>query len=184
MDALKKVLIGFSGLITTAAATAFFLKKNYNVEKEVIIDKPKDEVFNYLKHLKNQDNFSVWSGMDPNMKKEYKGTDGTVGFVSKWESDHKNVGKGEQEIKNIVDGQRIDFELRFLKPWKATNDAYIITEEVSKNKTKVRWGFNGKMNFPMNLLLLFMNMEKMIGKDFQTGLNKLKNILEKEPQHV
>jgi uncharacterized membrane protein len=184
MGALKNSLIGISGLLTTALATALFLKKKYHVEREVTINKPKSEVFNYLKYLKNQDNFSVWAKMDPNMKSEYKGTDGTVGFISAWESDNKNVGKGEQEIKNIIDGERIDYELRFLKPWKAINPAYITTEEVSINKTKIKWGIHGKMDFPMNLMLLFMNMEKMIGKDFQTGLDNLKNVLEKEKKHI
>ncbi|CAN5324886.1 SRPBCC family protein [soil metagenome] len=179
MGALKKVLLGFSGLVSTALATAYFTKKKYDVERDVTINKPKSEIFNYIKYLKNQENFSVWSAMDPNMKKEFKGTDGTVGFVSAWDSDNKNVGKGEQEIKNIIEGERIDYELRFLKPWKAIHPAYLITEEVSSDKTRVKWGFHGRMNFPMNLMLLFMNMEEMIGKDFQTGLNNLKNIMEK-----
>ena len=51
--------------------------------------------------------------MDPDMKKTYRGTDGTVGFVSAWDSEKDDVGKGEQEIIKITDGERIDYELRF-----------------------------------------------------------------------
>ena len=73
-----------------------------------------DEVFDYVKYLKNQDNFSKWASMDPDMQKTYRGTDVTVGFVSAWASDNPDVGVGEQEIKAITAGQRIDFELRFI----------------------------------------------------------------------
>ena len=116
--------------------------------------------------------------MDPDMKKSYSGTDGTVGFVSAWESDDKNVGKGEQEIVKITDSERIDYELRFLEPFEATEAAYIITKEVSDSSTLVSWGFNGHMNYPMNIMLLFMDMEGMIGDDLSTGLMTLKGVME------
>lgn len=157
---------------------ALFVEKNYAVEEEIVINKPKSEVFEYIKHLKNQDNFSKWSSMDPNMKKSYTGTDGTVGFVSAWESNNENVGAGEQEILKITEGERIDFELRFIKPFESTQAAYMTTEAVSENQTKVKWGFSGKMSYPMNLMLLFMDFEEMIGKDFQEGLRNLKTIVE------
>ncbi len=117
--------------------------------------------------------------MDPAMKKSYRGTDGTVGFVSHWESDNEEVGWGEQEIKKITEGERIDFELRFLKPFEATEPAYMATESINENQTKVKWGFSGHFSYPMNLMLLFYDMEKMIGDDLQNGLGKLKEILEK-----
>ena len=132
-----------------------------------------------MKYLKNQDNYSKWATMDPNMKKSYRGTDGTVGFISAWESDNKEVGKGEQEIINIVDGKRIDFELRFMEPFQTTEPAYIITESLTENQTKVNWGFNGHMKYPMNLTLLFIDFEKILGNDLESGLIKLKSELEK-----
>lgn len=168
------------GLVILILVAGLVMKKDFGLVREITIDIPKQSVFDYLKMLKNQDNFSVWAGKDPSMKKEYKGIDGTVGFVSAWESTLKDVGSGEQEILKITEGEKLDFELRFLKPMKATNFAFFTTEAVSENQTKVKWGFNGKMAFPMNLMLLFMNMEKMIGKDFECGLEKLKAILEKQ----
>lgn len=180
MKILKRILIGIVGLIALALIIALFVKKEYAVEREVIINKPKQEVFDYVKMLKNQDNFSVWAMRDPNMKKEYKGTDGTVGFVSAWDGNDQ-VGKGEQEIKKISEGERLDFELRFIKPFEATDDAYMTTEAVAENQTKVKWGFNGKMPYPMNLMLLFMDMDEMLGKDLADGLNNLKKVLETAP---
>ena len=121
--------------------------------------------------------FSKWATMDPNMKKEYRGIDASVGFVSAWESQNKNVGKGEQEIRKITDGKRIDFEIRFMKPFAGVANAYMTTDSMSRSETIVNWGFDSKMNYPMNLMLLF-NMEKTIGNDLSTGLANLKNQLE------
>lgn len=180
MKILKWILIAIGVLIAISLIVALFVKKDYLVEREIIISKPKSEVFEYLKLLKNQDNFSKWATMDPNMKKTYSGTDGTVGFVSAWESSNDDVGVGEQEIKKISEGERIDFEIRFLKPFESTAPAYMITEAVNENQTKVKWGFDGHMNYPMNLMMVFMNMEKMIGEDLSTGLANLKTILEKK----
>lgn len=179
MKILKKILIVIAIIIAIPLIIALFVEKDYAVEREITINKSKQEVFDYVKFLKNQDNFSKWATMDPNMKKTYRGTDGTVGFVSAWESDDENVGVGEQEIKKIIEGERIDFELRFIKPFEATEPAFMSTETVSENQTKVKWGFSGHMNYPMNIMMLFMDFEKMIGDDLQTGLSNLKTVLEK-----
>jgi len=178
MKIAKKIVTGIVILVGILLVIALFVKKEFEVVTEIVISQPKMDVFNYIKYLKNQDNYSIWAKMDPNMKKEYKGTDGTVGFVSSWDSDHEKVGKGEQEIKKITEGERLDFELRFFDPFKAIHPAYMTTEAVSDTETKVTWGFSGKMNYPMNLMLLFLNMEKMISKDLDTGLVNLKTILE------
>ena len=112
------------------------------------------------------------------MKTKFTGTDGTEGFISAWDSDNKNVGKGEQEIIKIVDGERIDYEIRFLKPFESTNWAFITTTSINEDQTRVHWEFIAKMKYPMNLMLLFMNMEKMIGNDLAKGLQNLKSILQ------
>ncbi len=179
MKIMKKVLLVIVILIAIPFVIALFTKKDYAVIREVTISKPKSEVFAYIKMLRNQDNFSKWAQMDPAMKKSYRGTDGTVGFVSAWDSDKKDVGAGEQEIKKITEGERVDFELRFLKPFESTEQAYMTTESASENETKVTWGFNGHMAYPMNIMMLFMDFDKMIGDDLQTGLNNLKTVMEK-----
>lgn len=176
---MKKVLYIILGLIALALIAAFMMPKDYSVEKEIVVNKPKAEVFEYLKSLKKQNDWSVWGRRDPNMRKEFSGTDGTVGFVSMWDG-NDDVGKGEQEITKIEEGLRIDTQLRFLKPFESTSDAYMITEAVDSTSTKVRWGFTGKMPIPMNLMLPFLNMEESIGKDFQDGLTNMKGILEKQ----
>ena len=151
--------------------------KNYEVNRSIIINKPVVEVFNYLKYVKNQDDWSPWKKKDPNMKQTFEGTDGEVGFISRWEG-NKTVGEGEQEIKRIVENECIETELRFLKPWKSQSDAYIRVVGLEPKQTNVTWGFSGKNKFPFSIFMLFMNMDKAVGKDFEKGLHNLKNQLE------
>ncbi len=178
MSILKKIGLALLGIIALLLITGLFVNGEYAVERELTINKPKQEVFDYLKFLKNQDNFSVWANMDPAMKKEFRGEDGTIGFVSAWESDNKEVGKGEQKIIGITDGSRIDYELHFLEPFESTDYAFMITDAVSDSVTTVKWGFKGKMKYPMNLMMLTMDMEKMLAPDLENGLISLKGILE------
>ncbi|MFZ1572859.1 MAG: SRPBCC family protein [Candidatus Kapaibacterium sp.] len=178
MKILKRLLIAILGFIALFLIIAIFVKKEYVVKRDIVINKPKQDVFNYIKFLKNQNEYSKWSKMDANMKKEFKGTDATIGFISSWDSENKDVGKGEQEIVKITEGSRVDYEIRFKIPFESTSNAYMSTEENGPNQTKVTWEFNGKMNYPMNLMLLFMDMDKEIGSDLNIGLNNLKGIQE------
>lgn len=179
MKILKRILVAIALLIALLLIIALFIKGDYDVQRQVTINKPKQEVYDYVRFLKNQDNYSIWSQRDPNMKKEYKGTDGTVGFIASWDSEDKEVGKGEQEIIKLTDGERIDTRLRFKIPFEAQDDAYFTTETVAENQTKVTWGFKGKFPYPMNLMCLFFSMDKEVGKDLAAGLNNLKDVLEK-----
>jgi len=179
MKVLKKIAIIIGVFICLLLITAAFTKKEYSVERDITINKSRDSVFNYIKYLKNQNDYSKWASMDKNMKKEFHGTDATPGFISSWDSDNKDVGKGEQKIKSIVDGESVDYVIHFIRPFEGFADAYMTTETSGNNQTKVRWGFSSKMKYPMNILLLCMNMEKMIGNDLTIGLTNLKTILEK-----
>lgn len=178
MKLLKRLFAVIVALVLLFFIIAIFVDGNYQVEKQITIEKPKTEVFNYIKYLKNQNEYSVWQQMDPKMKKSYIGEDGTVGFVSSWESSNEKVGKGEQEIMAIEEGKRLDFELRFFEPFEATDNAYMITEEKSAKSTVVKWGFKGEMGYPIRIFLLFMDMDEMLGKDLQDGLSNLKKNLE------
>ena len=158
MKIVKIILFTLVGIVAVPLITALFVN---------------------IKYLKNQDNFSVWATMDPNMKKDFKGTDGTVGFISSWESKNDQVGKGEQEIIGITEGERVDYELRFIEPFEAKDHAYMAIEKADENQTKVKWGFDGKMEYPMNLILLLMDMDTMLGEQLMKGLTNLKTVLEK-----
>ncbi len=175
MKILKIILIVFAVTIAIPLIAGLFIEKDFNIERQITINKPRNEVFQYVRYIKNQNRFSVWTNLDPNMKQEFRGIDGTVGFVSAWHSEDSGVGTGEQEIKAIREGERVEFELRFKKPFENTAMAYMTTEDTG-NETLVKWGMNGHMNYPMNVMSVLMR--STLGKDLQTGLNNLKNIME------
>lgn len=178
MKILKFILLGIAAIIAIILISALFIKKEFSLERSVVINQPKDSVFAYLKSLKSQNEWSTWGRKDPNMKTEYIGTDGTVGFISKWEG-NKDVGKGEQEIKKIIEGEEIENELRFKTPMESVAKAIFYTKAESDQSTKVTWRLEGTSNYPMNFLSLFNFMEKMVGKDFEEGLANLKEKMEK-----
>lgn len=180
---IKKILIGLLAivliLIAVVAVVSFISPTDFRVEREIRINKPKAEVFSYVKILKNQNDWGPWHKKEPTMKQEFRGTDGTVGFVSYWNGTKDEVGEGEQEIKKVTEGERMDTELRFKRPFETKADAYITTESVGDSQTKVKWGFTGSMPRPLNLMMLVMDMDEEVGKDFGEGLASLKAILEK-----
>jgi uncharacterized protein YndB with AHSA1/START domain len=178
MSILTIILIVVAALLLILLISAAFLKKDYIIEREITINKPVQVVFDYIKPLKNAVTYNKWVMMDPNLKREYSGTDGTVGFVSAWDSENKQVGKGEQEITKIKEGERIDYEIRFEKPFKGTSFAYLVTTPAG-NQTNVKWAFLGVRNYAMKIFHLILNLEKALGKDLSTSLTNLKNILEK-----
>lgn len=179
---VKKLLISIGGLIVlivVATAVAVVLTPtDFAVEKEIVINKPRAEVFNYVKNIKTQSEWGPWFKKEPTMKQEFRGNDGEVGFVAYWKGQTADTGEGEQEIKRIVPNERIDTELRFKEPFESRADAYLTTEDAGPNQTKVKWGFKGSMPRPMNLFLLFVDMSDAVGKDYQDGLTSLKSILE------
>lgn len=180
---MKKIIIALGMIIVLAvigvAAFAMFMPTDFAVEREITINRPKAEVFAYAKMLKNQNEWGPWFKKDPGMKQEFRGIDGEAGFIAAWNSEKDDVGQGEQEIKKIVEGERIETELRFTKPYESKSDAYMTMDAVGENQTKVKWGFTGSMPRPMNLMLVVMDMDKAVGKDFDEGLGTLKAILEK-----
>lgn len=178
MKILKKVLAALGILIALILIAALFMKKDYALEREITINKPRQEVFDYVKYLKNQNYFSTWNMVDPKMKQTFTGTDGAPGFISAWESDV--LGNGEQEIKKIVEGERFETELRFKGLFASVSPAYITTESVSDNQTKVKWGISGHMAYPINFMQVFVSMDEMIGTEYAKSLANLKVILEKQ----
>lgn len=165
------------GIIVSILIIMFIAPQKFEMNRSVVINKPISEVFKYLKFIKNQDEWSPWKSKDPIMNQTFIGNDGEVGFIAKWEG-NKDVGMGEQEILSIIENQIVTSKLRFFKPWKSEADAYLRVVELTKNQTNVTWGFSGKNPMPFNVFMLFFNMDKTVGKDFEEGLARLKKILD------
>ena len=156
MNILITILVVIASLVALFLIIAYFTPRDFSVEKLITINKPKQQVFDYLKLLKNQEYYSVWVMKDPNIKMIYTGMDGTVGATSSWTSDDKNVGIGEQEIKEIKDGEKLLVEIRFKKPFEATSHATTNVTSTAEGQSTVSMLFYGKSKFPMNFSNLFM----------------------------
>jgi hypothetical protein len=167
------IIVAILIIILLAAA---FVKKDFRLEKQVTINQPAAVVYNYIKLIRNQEKYSVWVMKDPNIKIVYTGTDGTIGFTSSWVSKDKNVGIGEQEIKKITEGESVEVEIRFKKPFEATNQALTIVKALDANTCNLSNVFTGTSKYPMNLMNLFM--DNLVGKDMQQNLENIKKNLE------
>lgn len=176
MKILIVLLIVLTSIIVLILIIALFMQKEYQINREIIINVPDQKVFNYVKQLKNQHNYNKWVMVDPGMKREFTGTDGTVGFIYGWNG-NKKAGEGEQEIKSIKDGKSIDTEIRFIRPFASVSYANMVTESLSENQTKLSWSNKGAMNYPLNIMLSMI--KKMLAKDMDISLSNLKIILEK-----
>lgn len=179
---IKKLLIALVVLIVllvgVVVVAAFMAPTDFRVERETTINKPASEIYSYAKLLKNQNDWGPWHKKEPTMHQEFRGTDGTPGFTVYWRGSTEEVGEGEQEIKRLTPDKRIDTQLRFKYPFESTADAYLILEPAGPSQTTVQWGFTGSMPRPMNMIMLVMDMDKAVGKDFEEGLAGLKTIME------
>jgi hypothetical protein len=108
-----------AAIIAAFFLTALLVKKDFSLEKQIVINKTQKEVFDYLKMIRNQEKYSVWVMRDPKINLVYSGTDGTVGFKSAWTSNDKNTGIGEQEIIKLTEGISTEVEIRFKKPFRS-----------------------------------------------------------------
>jgi uncharacterized protein YndB with AHSA1/START domain len=176
MHTLIAILLVVIGIIALLLLIALFMKRKHYVRREMIINAPKQKVFDYLKLLKNQDNFNKWTMTDPDRNKEFKGTDGTAGFIIAWNGG-KDAGEGEKEIMKIIEGKRVETQIRFVRPMATTANVIMETESLSDNQTRVYLSNGGELKYPLNIMIPIA--EKKFSKDIDISLSALKNILEK-----
>lgn len=175
----KKLLLSLVIIIALILIVAYFLPRDFRLSKSVVINAPRETVYDYVRFLKNQEKYSVWVMADPNVKMTYTGTDGTVGAISAWVSDDKNVGVGEQEIKALVPNEKMTVEIRFKKPMEGTNYSDTVVESIDATHTKVTNSFYGSNPYPFNIMCQFM--DKLVGGDMQKNMENLKKNMENNP---
>ncbi|MCF8239134.1 MAG: SRPBCC family protein [Saprospiraceae bacterium] len=171
-------ILGFVilGVIALILIAGLILPKDYEVSRDVVIDAPASFVFKHVASLKAVNAWAPWGDKDPNQTVTYEGEDGAVGSTQHW-SGNDDVGEGIQTITAVEENRRVDSHLKFIRPWESESDAYI-TLDTTEAGTRVTWGFKGTTPFPMNAMGLFMNMDKMLGAEFEKGLNKLKELVD------
>lgn len=175
MSIIITILSVIAVIVALLLITALIMKKGYNTHQEIIIRAPTQKVFDYLKQIRNQDQFNKWIMVDPGMKKDFRGTDGTVGFTYAWNG-NKEAGEGEQEIKAIAEGKSIETEIRFVRPFAGIAQAKMTTEALPDGQTKAIWNTASQIRYPLNLMLPMI--VKMLEKDMATSLTRLKANLE------
>ncbi|MDB5144592.1 MAG: hypothetical protein JWQ66_3305 [Mucilaginibacter sp.] len=163
------------GILVLVFLAALFSRKSHYVKQEIVINAPQEKVFDYIRFIQNQETFNTNAMEDADRKKEFKGTDGTVGYVYAW-TGNKDAGVGEKEIINIINGKSVEMEIRFVKPMKATARIIMETEPLSANETRLSWSNAGTLPVPVNLFI--PKMEKHVARDMHKSLLTLKSLLE------
>ncbi len=180
MKILKWTIIVLASILIFWLVTAFFISGECKYEKSITINAPVEKVWQNTNTLKGMDQWSPWNDIDPNMKKDWTGTTGQPGEKVCWKSKKEEAGEGCQEVKKVDNTQkRIDTEIVFLTPYKSEAKAYV-TVVPEGNGSKATWGFTSTIPYPFTVMKLFMNLEEAIGKDYQEGLTRLKNLSEKQ----
>jgi effector-binding domain-containing protein len=174
-------VLKFIGIILVVAIVGLLVAaglapKDYKVERSIAIDASNQSVLPYITNLQKMQEWSPWASYDPNMEVNYEGDLGQVGSKSIW-SGNKDVGKGSQEITNVSD-DLVEIKLKFVEPFQSEADVYFQTAKDGES-TKVTWGMSGENDFMARIFGLFMNMEEMIGADYDRGLATLKELVER-----
>lgn len=122
--------------------------------------------------------WSPWEDLDPNLQRQYSGADSGVGARYAWEGNRK-AGKGSMEVTGSRP-ERVDIRLSFLKPWKATNDVAFELTPTADGSTDVTWRMHGENKGMAALFSKLFSMDKLVGKDFEKGLGRLKAAAERQ----
>jgi len=177
---MVKIAIGVVGVVAVAvlAFLAFAATKpdTFRVQREVSIKAPPDKIFPYIDDFHRWTAWSPWEKVDPEMKRQYSGPQSDKGAVYQWNGNDK-VGEGRMEIIDTTPPSKIVIKLDFIKPFEGHNTAEF-TLAPDGNATKVTWAMYGNSNYMTKIMNCFFDMDKMIGKEFEDGLTKLKSAAE------
>jgi hypothetical protein len=162
-------------LITVAARPGAFC-----IERSIVIGAPPGAAFAHVDDFHAWRAWSPWEKVDPLMKRTFEGPAAGPGARYAW-AGNRRVGEGRMTIEKSEPPSLVSIRLEFVKPWAATNTT-TFTFAPTEGGTRVTWAMDGQNRFLMKCASLFMNMDEMIGKDFEKGLNALKQLSEALPK--
>jgi|SRR5665213_466023 len=148
----------------------------FSVERAIDIAAPAERIFPRISDFHQWVSWSPWEKKDPAMQRNYEGSASGKGAVYGWEG-NKNVGSGRMEILEAEAPSKILIKLDFFKPFEGHNTAEF-TMLPQGAGTRLTWVMRGPASFMSKLMQVFMNFDRMIGKDFETGLSNLKKLAE------
>lgn len=177
MKILKFIAILIAILIGVALIAALMGPKNYHVERSKIINANDSITFNYVSKFGNWGGWSPWAEKDPNMKIKIEGQDGTVGAVNSWSDGNPDVsGTGSMTLTEVTPNSKVGYDLQFTEPMVMQSKGGFSLEAIAPNKTKVTWHDEGDIPFMQRAFMLFMDLDAMMGPDFERGLTKIDSL--------
>jgi carbon monoxide dehydrogenase subunit G len=166
-------------VVLVAALLAFAATRadTFRVERSTSVKAPPEQIFVQINDFHNWGLWSPYDKLDPAMTKTISGSASGKGAVYEWDG-NSNVGKGRMEITETTEPSRVTVKLDFIKPFEGHNIAEF-TMVPNGDSTKVTWAMHGPTAFPVKVMGIFLNMDNMIGKEFEAGLANLKSLAEK-----
>lgn len=171
------------GLVIVVAALAGIVAMqpaDFSIARSATIAAPAPVVFEQVNDFHNWDAWSPWAKLDPNMKQSYEGAPAGAGAIYSWNG-NSDVGEGRMQILESRPQELIKIQLDFVKPMTATN----ITEftfQPDGEQTAVKWSMTGHNNFIGKAFSLIVDMDEMLGAQFEQGLAQMKTAAEAAPQ--
>jgi uncharacterized protein YndB with AHSA1/START domain len=174
---LKIILLVVAAVIVMVLIYVATRPDTFRIERRISIKTTPENIFPLINNFHQWHLWSPWEKMDATMNRTFSGTDAGVGTIYEWQG-NKKVGKGRMEILESSPSSAIKIQLDFFEPFAAHNKTEFTFEAQGEN-TQVVWAMTGPNLFIGKVMSLFFNMDKLVGKDFETGLTNLKNHLEK-----
>jgi hypothetical protein len=174
---IKTIAIAAVVLIGAVLVFAATRPDTFSVRRTTDIKAPPDRIFPLINEFDRWGAWSPYEKKDPAMKRSFSGPASGKGAVYAWEG-NKDVGQGRMEIAEAAAPVRVTLKLDFVKPFEAHNTVDFLLEPKG-DATEVTWAMNGPMPFVSKVICLFVDMDRMVGKDFEAGLASLKAIAEK-----
>ena len=177
---IKKILLG--AIVVIVLVVAIFCvvvamqPSHYHIERSATVNAPAPVVFNQVNDFHKWDAWSPWAKLDPNIKTSYEGAPAGPGAMYSWIG-NSQVGEGRMTITDSKPAELVKIKLEFIKPFAAIN-ATNFTFSPQGNQTAVKWTMDGDNTFMGKAFGLFMNMDKMVGGDFEKGLAQMKAVSE------
>ncbi len=174
---LKKIALVLAGVIALILILAAMQPNTMHVERKITVNAKPAKVFAQFNDFHKMAAWSPWEKKDPAMKRTYEGAKSGKGAVYGWDGNGQ-VGAGRMEIVESTAPSKIQVKLDFLRPM-VGHDTVEYTFVKNGKATDVTWSMEGPVPFVGKIFHLFMNVDKMVGADFETGLANVKAIAEK-----
>jgi len=177
MTLLLRILKFVVILIILLLVVAFFLPSTSEVSRQIEINRSADKVYGYVNDLRQFNRWSPWRGIDPEAKYQFEGPESGVGSIVRWSSEHREVGKGMQEIVAAEPNKSVETSLSFDGQGDAV--ARWLLDAAGENTT-VTWEFETDWGYNPIGRYMGLMMDKWVGGSYETGLENLKSLVEKE----